>query len=600
MISVAKIKYSVNQFISITPYLIITFLISNIFMLAIGSIFTRAFSNSLYANITHIFLFIFTLYLFKPYLPLFKTKLNKYGIILFLFFLIPILIRFPLIYPTFDDLAFHFIAGDYSINTWSGGNFLPMSWGTYYYPVVDMLYTPFLHVVGIRFTIFLYYLLVSIWLISIYSRLYLLAQSKTAKLLLTVIFLVTPFIPHLIATHGTLMTDYISLVIILESLYLFLSPNKNKTFAVIVSIVAILAKQSTAIFIFPIYAYYYYLHRRNIQWMYILLFLFPALAYFVRLYIETGNPLFNLYNAYFKSSLYPINNFKDSHFGPTNLKESLSWPITGQFNAERFGQGYVAIYTKILFSPIYIIAFMSAIIMFIREKSLKYALILFSYIMWVYVSGYSRYYIPITVVVLIIILFDLKLKDTIINKLSPNFITILLVTIGILVLSSLKTDFSWRPFPSIASKSIQPYLRAFKGGYPYVFKDTIQNFASYQSVDFSDYEALVVIQRGNSTFYSYLGYLNGLVIVDAITNKVADNINNDNKISEKIKDNLVLEKYDNILLIVRDKYQHLNNEGLYIYKYFECVDIGNANSSPYLQESGANFSSINLYSCTKK
>lgn len=67
-------------------------------------------------------------------------------------------------------------------------------------------------------------------------------------------------------------------------------------------------------------------------------FLFPLAPYTLYMLRETGNPVFPLYNAVFKSAYWPQANLYDGRWGPHTLAETLVWPLRVAFNTGRIGE----------------------------------------------------------------------------------------------------------------------------------------------------------------------------------------------------------------------------------------------------------------------
>ncbi len=591
-----KFLVFVGYILTYTPYILLSYFLSNVLYLSFVSLFNFSLTTTIIFILRLLFLVVSLTYL-KKYLYLFRSKSSFKVVALLTTLLIIILLRFPIGYPTFDDLAFHYFAGGYANTIWQNLHFMPMDWATYFYPAVDMMFTPFLYLVGIRFTIFLYFIFTSAWFVSLYSRFAKLGKSDLQKYLIFILFLLTPFIPHLMGTHGTLMVDYIALTAILETLYLFVQPKKDKTLAVILFLLTLLIKSSVSIFLIPLFGYFIIINLKRIRWLEVILISFISSFYFIRLYLETGNPLFNLYNGVFKSQLYSMKNFKNTRFGPENKTGILFWPLIGQFDIERFGEGDVPMHTRIIFSPLIIIPYLVSIFLAIKKRSLKYFIIFLSYILWTVVAGYSRYHIPLTIASLILLIFDIPKGIIIKSRDIKIYVSILLIIV--LFFSTIKTDLSWRPQPSIETPDQNKiYLDKYKEGLPMIFQDTIGNLTRSQSSDFAGYSTIVTVHRGHITFYSYLASLNGLKVVQARTTGSMSLIDSDNKISDTLKNkmnNYVEDKI--VLLALREKYEYLNTSELDIYKRYNCEFKSKAKPNPYSQRSSTNFSDINLYNC---
>lgn len=58
----------------------------------------------------------------------------------------------------------------------------------------------------------------------------------------------------------------------------------------------------------------------------------PVGVYLIYNYSATGNPVFPYFNSLFDSPYFPAENFKDTRWGPDNLKDFLLWPVYMIFN----------------------------------------------------------------------------------------------------------------------------------------------------------------------------------------------------------------------------------------------------------------------------
>lgn len=590
-----------NAFLTLVPYFIVSLVITNIFFLSFISLSPQLNINKEHLTLLNIFIYIATLIYFRKYLPNFVVSTKFKYLWLFIPYLLVILIRFPLYYPTYDDLAFHIMAGDYSTTLWNNKDFMAFDFSTYYYPALHRIYTPFLYLIGIRATLLLTSLLFSIWLFSLSLRFQSLVRDYYRKLILAALFIVFFFIPHLMATHLSFMTDFVSFLICLEVLYQFLLKKENYTFAALLVIVSALVKQSTAIFFLPIFLYYLIKNNKAINWKQLIIINLIFSLFFVRLYIETGNPLFNLYNSIFKSSLYPlVDSIKFPLWGPTNIRDYFIWPIIGQFT-DRYGEGEIIIYAKLFFSFIPIVPYLASIYYGVFKRKPVFLVILFSYLIWSYMSGYSRYYIPLNAIALIILTMNITLQNKALKKYLKSRGSIILVVISILSFSSLITDFSWRPYP-LSSKSFinSYYFQAYREGLTFIFKDTIPNLAKIYAPDFSNHDIIVPIFRGTSTFYAYLASLNGRPIISGVTLKQYQQIMEDEKISKNIKYNLFgINYHSRAMVIVDTNFKSFFNKDTYISKLLNCKKIYPASKAIYLQRDYY-FNNVEKYSCTKK
>lgn len=515
--------------LSILPFCLFVLSVSNILYLSVISVLINWAPNSAEVVLLHLICLMVVWLLFKRYYPNFRVKSISNGWLMIIPYFVITLIRFPLVYPTYDDLAAHLMWGDYANRLWQNSNFMPMNFLHYFYLPLDMNYTPFLYTVGLRLTIWLFYLLTSIWMVSLYMRFSQEFGSKLQKMLLTILFMILPFIPHLLGVSGVLMGDYTSLAFCLEALYLFTAKKSDKTFAMIMTLAAILMKQSNSVFVAPILIYFAVLNYKNIAWGKIIVYTMIAGLFFVRLYLETGNALSGLFNGIFMSPLYAPGNFAQTLFGPQNVWQTLVWPIIGQFG-ERYAEGIVSTPAKIFFAPIPIIGYIVSIYLMIRQRSLKYGLLVMTYLLWSHLVGYARYYIALNIMTLIVIIADLKIKWI------PKYQHLVIGLVFLGSLSSLKTDFSWRPHPSFKTPGANAYyLGEYKAGLALVGQDNWQTMAIQYKGLFAPYDAVMTLYRGPVTYVGYMGYLNGLPVYDGLNISQQKGIADSDKVSDEIK-----------------------------------------------------------------
>jgi len=546
----------------------------------------------------HVIFFIIAFLLLKKKSFRFFSSISPYALFLFCIYVGMILFRFPLLYPSHDDMTLHLMAGDYGSNIWANPHFMPMNLTTYFYPTAEMNYTPFLYLIGIRMTILLNYLILSVWMISLYTRFHSIAKHDIPKLLLKLLFLVFPFIPPLMSTHGSLMTDYFSLVLIAESFFQFMGKNKDKTFGVFILIAALLVKQSTAFFVLSVFTYYFFHYRKAIRWKIIFAFSVIVSFYFIRLWMVTGNPLFGLFNGFFKSPLYEIANFKDVRWGPNSIIETVVWPIIGQFT-KRFDETVVPIYTGIFFSPFFILAYIVPLTMLFIKKKIHYLFYFLCVFLWGYMSGYSRYAVPLVFISLILIILETNFQNSTFITSRIYQLFCILVALGI-VFSSLKVDLAFRPYPSLkTSQNNQSYLQEYMKGLDFSFKDTVSLIARQTKNDFKGYDAVVPVYRGISTFYAYVGSLNGLPVIQGISKKQYGRIISDKGINAGLKNKIIaIKSYRKILVAAEKTYENQIPE-LFISDFFTCKESKPASSVSYLQ--GGYFDEkLLLFSCDKK
>ena len=553
-------------------------------------------------KVVQFLIFLTTIKLLLPFCKNFRVEGGWIDLAVIVPALILVISRFAIYYPTYDDLAYHFMAGDYGLTVWGNGNFLPMGFVTYVYPVAQMIYKPFLEFLGIRLTLLLNSLVLVFWFFSINLRFkFLFRGNKWKKLLIDLVFAYIFFTPHLMATHVSFMVDFLTLILGLEMLLGFLNPKSNKTLTVVFGLLAMIIKQSSGIVMMPLFVCLILINWNKIKWHWIVLFIAIIGVYFLVDYKVTGNPIAFLYNGFFKSALYGATNFKDNRWGPQGFWEIVFWPVIGQFGL-RFGEGLVNNFAKGLFSLFMIIPYLGSICGWLRTRKVKYAIVIASYLIWSILMGYSRYQVAFSALVLVWMVFDLNL-ERVKKKLFDKFYLLLLVVFCLACASSVSTDYAWRPHilllvgrTRINSKY---YIDKYVEGLRLVGRDRLSDLAEYHKNLYDDYDAVVPYFRGPSTFFGYIGYLNGVEVIGAVDNENYERILIDVKMDDNLKRNLrQLENDKKVLLISEQSFGDIT-KNLFLSKYFDCVEREIAIKSPYFQLVDY-FSNVLLFDCVKK
>ncbi|MBU3935343.1 hypothetical protein KJ909_01590 [Patescibacteria group bacterium] len=575
-------------------------MISSVGFLAIVSVWPLADFGLV--KIGQLLIFLITIKFLLPFCKNFKLEGSWIDLAVIVPALILTISRFPIYYPMYDDLAYHFMAGDYGLTMWNNGNFLPMGFGTYIYPLAQMIYRPFLEILGVRLTLLLNSSVLVFWFFSINLRFkFMFRENKWKKLLIDLIFIYIFFTPHLMATHVSFMVDFLTLILGLEMLLGFLNPKSNKTLATVFGFLAMIIKQSSGIVMMPLFIYLVLKNRKKMKWGWIMLFVTTIAVYFLTDYKVTGNPIAFLYNGFFKSSLYGVANFKDARWGPQSLWEIVVWPVIGQFGL-RFGEGLVNNFAKGLFSLFMIIPYLGSIYGWFRTRKIKYLLVVVSYLIWSILMGYSRYQVAFSALVLVWMVVDLDLEKMK-KKLVDKFYLLLLMIFCLACVSSVSTDYAWRPHilllvgkTRINSKY---YIDKYTEGLNLVGKDRLIDLAEYHKDLYEGYDAVVPYFRGPSTFFGYIGYLNGVEVIGALDNESYERVLIDAKVDDNLKSNLRQIEDDKRILLISEQGFGDITKNLFLSKYFDCSEIETAIKSPYFQLVDY-FSNVVLFDCVKR
>lgn len=572
---------------------------ANIFLVAVSSVFMLEIPQSyfLFLHLALSIIFGSWLYTHSPK----NWQFNRQAFLVFIVCFTVVCLRFPMIYPTYDDFVFHFMLGDYARTIWTSDSFMPLWAVSYSPPFYDMNYTYLLRTIGVRATIFVIETLLVISYAGLLAKIQSTLKIRYKKTILSFIFLVGYFYPHMMATHGTLMTDFASLVFTLEFLYLMrLNTVSASTTGLLFAVLSLSVKQSTGIFLVPIYAYYAWLRRGTMYFRLTLVLAVTLTAYFVRMYIETRNPFFGLFNGLFTSPLYPTYAVRNPLFGPNSYIETVAWPIIAQFT-DRYGEGTVGLLQKYAFSWVATFGYLGSFLLMITRRSSKYAAIFCSYLLWSIVAGYSRYYTTLNVIALIVILDEFV--ETKLNKIklfTGKSLVLMVVIIVCICYSTVKTDFSWRPYPSLRTPAANEYFwSTYTAGLKLLFKDTIPNLSEELSPVFSNYDAVATAFRGQSTMIAYLASFKGINVYNGVTQLSYVAIMEDPKISSRLKNNLnALDSKQKVLLLA-DSDSLETAKTLRLQQTHVCEYIGKAPTSRYLQRDYF-YQNVSMFDCVKR
>jgi hypothetical protein len=135
-------------------------------------------------------------------------------------------------------------------------------------------------------------------------------------------------------------------------------------------------------------------------------FVLPVLPFSVFMYGKTGNPVFPLYNAVFKSPYWTPGNFHDPRWGPVALWETLGWPLLITFVPERMTE------LKVYSGRITLACIASLLcLLFARRADTKTRTLclvfLIDALLWSATTGYIRYALHLELLggVILVLLF---------------------------------------------------------------------------------------------------------------------------------------------------------------------------------------------------
>ncbi len=573
------------------PFYLFSFLFSNILYISFISIFYWIdFSKFFYLMQTLLF-FISVIFL-KRWKKLFEIEKQPYFYLLIPYLLI-IFLRLPIYTKVHDDLTYYLVAGEYTKNIWTNPHIFP-TYAIYWYNSLHLFYNYFINIVGLRITLFISMFVLSIWMVSLNLRIKKLLKTEFQKKLLDFFFISFPFWPHLMAIHGSFMADFFSLVFLTEAFYQFINKDKDKTFTFIVFIISGLVKQSSVFYVLPVLIYLILINLKNFKYRIIIPLMILFSSYFIRLYFEIGNPLMGwMFNNFFKSPIAGSNVGLEMPlpFGGKNLFEKIIWPFIAQFSPG-FAEGFVSKYAKYYFFIFLAIPYLFFIFKMILKRKIIYFFIVFSFLFWSFHIGYARWVIPLIAISWILMIKDLSFINL---KFSKKFLFYAYILVIFLSLSSIKTDFGWRPYYNLAF-----FKQNYLDGWKQIGRDRFENIKKEFINEFNNIDLISPVRSEKAYFYAFMGSLYGKKVIQSTDNiDYYLNLLKSEKISQNFKNRLENILNSKKVLLVIDTLSNPEEQvfNSMFYKYYQCKKIGNFKDIPQIQNSS--FSTIQKYLCLK-
>jgi hypothetical protein len=273
---------------------------------------------------------------------------------------LPLLLVFALRAPfpdtSYDVLNYRLVSAERSLRGWPfiSGDFFPPFYPLN--PAPDMLLGVSRHLLGYRLGTALN-LLALVWTGTVVEKV--LREYVPAVWLRSLAVLLTLWTEHVLFLVNTYLVDLLALPLLLEATRLALRAAERGAGRRLVRL-ALLVGMSCGLKVlnlaYAIPVALIYLHawlsggdrsRRGEVFKFAPLaavaFLFPLAPYSLYMIRETGNPVFPLYNAVFKSPYWPQANLYDGRWGPRSPVEMILWPLRVAFNTERIGE--LAVYS---------------------------------------------------------------------------------------------------------------------------------------------------------------------------------------------------------------------------------------------------------------
>lgn len=341
------------------------------------------------------------------------------------------------IYPdhTWDTYHYELYLQEFNFNE-SKTNFTAGGKGTYLFPLSERIIGLFRYILGYRLgSIFNVLLLITI-LISCYdfTKKFISVYGPTFKYAVIIPALFALYIvlaDNTLFNIGSYKTDLQGIPFLLELvhiIYFGTRYSKKVTYLLFFLLVSFIitfkitflpfAGIFSIIFLFKNYKNFHPAFLLSIP---VITLLFPSI-YMLYSGIETGNPVYPLFNKYFKAPSFYPENFKDGRWGPTTITETLYFHIITFFDRTRVSEWR-------LFSYRYLLGYLTCVgvitfylLRFKRNKNNLFykQLVLLSMIAllidfsWAITTGYARYGIILEVLYgLIITLLLISIKEKI-------------------------------------------------------------------------------------------------------------------------------------------------------------------------------------------
>lgn len=615
-----KLDSRVQKVVLALPFLMLCAIFASIPFMAYQAIFTPGKDL---LNVTNIFFavsILLTGFYCKQIWIIWTKKTPKFSeinYILLLFGLLLIANRFLIYFHAIDDFVHHMVQGYFARTFWNSDNFLPFGFLSYLYPFIQVSYSYFLDILGIRLTILFFELGKLFWLLNLNTRFATLLQKKiNLPIWITnIVFFIFYSMPEVAISHATFMSDLFSLLFGLEFLYLYLIKSEFRLLF-IMFLGSILSKQSSGFVVLPLSIYL--LIKAALQDIkgFIKEIALPAILVsisFIRTWIDTANPIAGLYNSFFHSSLFDPQSFRDRRWGPSTWYETMVWPLYAYFSPRYFEFPISVLVPKIAYALAPITVFLSSVFLAVRRKSLLFIIVIISFYFWSLMTGYGRYFITMFAMSTLLLLYGTTFKNLSKLRFNPKkpilvggILVIFAAVLGI-ALSAFRVDYASRPqFTITWSKPwiLNPHFKQLTtDGLSLLRNDKPIDVYHEIQHDFDGitFNAVVVVERGLSTYYAnIIGRFMDIPVYSGLSPEVIAQITTDPRIDEQLKNNARLSVNNFPILLVVDNDPYLLEHKLpqtELYKSGRCQQITVGNQSRIFPHENY-FGYVQKYICT--
>lgn len=274
-----------------------------------------------------------------------KLKIDFYTLIFIIIIFCGGLIKGIIPDTSYDTINYHIINQYAGFEENIKYNFMPGNFQMFGFRLPDRMFNIFRIILGYRLGTILntiiiiisYLQIVDIFKYMKYKYIKDNNLNRYLKLILNPSFLafLIIFWHDIIMQFGSYMVDLFCIPLLLEMIkIILLNDNVNKRDAIYICFlggIVFTFKMTNIVYIIPLLMIYILNIKKEININLIIKCLFIGLIwvsiYLIYNYYETGNIVFPYYNKIFKSDYYPISNFKDVRWGPSNIKELILWPL---------------------------------------------------------------------------------------------------------------------------------------------------------------------------------------------------------------------------------------------------------------------------------
>ena len=320
-----------------------------------------------------------------------------------------------------DTTRYHLFLQTHYFTSLSKENFFPGSFNSAMFPLGDHAFFLCRQILGYRLGTILNYIAI---MVSYFQILYILSRITNRWIFVRVLSFISVLSPMVLQCFaGSYYTDLLVLPFLLEILSINIIPTsclqssniQKYIYIALMAGLAIAIKMTALPYLCALILCICICESQNMKLKYyeviylLAILIFPFVSYMLYNFLETGNPIFPMYNSLFHSPFYEYINRMDDRFGAVNLIELAMWPF------------YMIIYPTYRSGSIpttinlhYIVYFIVFLISLYKKKNVKLSLIcILSLYLWAATTKENRYFCYGEVffnILLAITILNLKLR----------------------------------------------------------------------------------------------------------------------------------------------------------------------------------------------